>query len=111
MIRITKQLPRMVQPLSVLRYRGMMSKQMHQSPVVSLFRKNKKVEKVISGGSSVGGGVGDGLSGSVSHNQVSNGNENMSVEKHPILKRMPRMHVYHILKILSMHRYRTSQHF
>ena len=65
----------MVQPLSILRYRGMMSKQMHQSPVVSLFRKNKKVEKVISGGSSVGGGVGDGLSGSVSHNQVSNGND------------------------------------
>lgn len=90
MIGITKQLPRMVQPVSILRYRGMMSKQMHQSLVVSLFRKNKKGEKVINGGSSVGGGVGDGVSGSVSHNQGINGNENMSVEKHPILKRMPK---------------------
>ncbi|CUM47898.1 unnamed protein product [Debaryomyces tyrocola] len=94
MIGITKQLPRMAQPVSILRYRGMVTRQMHQSLVVSIFRKNKKGEQVISGGSGVdgglGGGVSDGVSGDVSHDRGINGNGNMSVEKHPILKRMPK---------------------
>lgn len=94
MIGITKQLIRMVQPVSILRYRGMMSRQIHQSPVVSLFKKNKGGEKVISSGSGIGGdvGVGVGIGGDASQNQERNvnGNGNMSVEKHPILKRMPK---------------------
>ena len=87
MIGITKQLPRMVLPVSILRYRGVMTRQMHQSPVISLFRKNKKGEKIVSNGV-----VGDGVHEGMSYNQGnnSNNNGNMSVEKHPILKRMPK---------------------
>ncbi|KSA01641.1 uncharacterized protein AC631_02581 [Debaryomyces fabryi] len=66
-----------------------MTRQIHQSPILSLFGKSKKGKDVVGGkavssGVEVGKGFGDGLG----NNQRNNGN--ITVETHPILKRMPR---------------------
>lgn len=81
----------MFHPVSVLRCRSIMTRQMHQSPIVSLFGRSKKGEKVvsgkaISGGTEVGRDVVDG----VGNNLGNHGKRNITVENHPILKRMPR---------------------
>lgn len=75
-----------------------MTRQIHQSPVVGLFGKSTKSEKVASGssvggvGGSVGNGSTNGSANDVANGQGSNGGdqERMMVEKHPILKRMPK---------------------
>lgn len=101
MIGIARNLPWTVRPISILKYRGTIVRQMHQSSMASLFRKSNNIAKGVNGGDGVGArsdrGIGKVSAEGVIKNQgndagvASGGVEgDISVEKHPILKRMPR---------------------
>lgn len=96
MIGIGRQLPWAIRPMSKVVCKGVFARQMHQSPVASLFGKgNKNVNGAGSGASGIARDskvAGSGGLNEQGHLGVANSGTNgeLSVGNHPILKRMPK---------------------